>query len=1107
MKKSLLSVVLVIFCSSLFGQEWVNKMLDPTVNFYEVQDAFYDHWGDKGYERGKGYKQFKRWEYKMEPRVYPTGERIDSRVYVDAWKKIKKMQNTLEKDNAEWEPVGPSSWNSVGWNPGLGRINAIIEDPNDANTIYVCTPSGGLWKSTDSGDSWTPLTDNLPAIGASGLAIDPNNSDVLYLATGDGDGSDTYSFGVLKSTDGGESWSTTSLIYDLSQSIKCSKILMDPTDTDKLYVATSVGLVVSNNGGNSWYNAVNGSIRDIEFKPGDPSVIYASGTKFYRSTDSGASFNQVSAGLPSASAVNRLAIAVTPANPELVYMIAGDDDDSGFYGFFKSDDSGESFSLQSNTPNILTYSEIGDGDGGQSWYDLAIAASTTDEDVVYTGGINVWKTNDGGANWEIKSHWVYPSGIGYTHADIHELTTYGNKLYCGSDGGIFSSTDAGNSWADHSDGLQISQFYRIAISTTDPNLILTAAQDNGTNLFDDNTYTHLLGGDGNAALIDYTNDQVMYSAYPGGDFQRSTDGGQNFNGFSEGIDESGAWVTPFKLHPTNPNIIFGAFENVWRKSGNSPWEKISDFSISGTLQAMCIAPSDPDIIYVSSYGTLLKTTDGGANWSNVGGLPNNSITSIEIHPENSSEVWLTMSGYNENSKVFHSVNGGESWENLTFNLPNIPANCIAYQQGSDGGIYVGTDAGVFYKDNTYENWAPYNAGLPNVIINQILFQYQTSEVVIGTFGRGVWKNQFFDSSGLIPVAKFSAEKNLICAGDSIEFIDQSLNISDSLLWTFEGGNPEQTTAINPTVTYNSAGNFNAKLWVANPNGSDSLIAENSIHVLSQTGEATPVVEGFENAANLTDLSWFVENPDELNQWQLNTETGYNSSQSVWLNNYSNPSGTEDALSSRTFDLSELDTAIVTMRVAFAKKPQSATETLKVLISTDCGDSWTLKKLMTSLLDFPSAEPTDAPFAPSDSTQWNFVVVDNITPEERTENFRIRLVFRSNGGNNLYVDNINIRDEAVPVTITEPASPFSEVEIYPNPVVRTGARVKIATKFPTNLEVDLYDATGKRISNIFDGRVDSDRKSIPLSVKDLAPGAYMLLLRSDEGSQSELFIVE
>ena len=1106
MKKILFSVVLIGFTGFLSAQEWVNKMMDPDVNFYEVQDAFNQHWGDKGYERGKGWKQYKRWEYNVAARTYPTGDRNHSKEYFEAWKQVQKMNLNDVKSGSDWQPVGPTSWESQGWNPGLGRINAIVEDPSNPNTIYAATPAGGLWKSINSGNDWTPITDNLPAIGASGLAIDHNDSNILYLATGDGDGSDTYSFGVMKSTDGGLSWDPTSLIHNIADGVRCTKILMDPTNSQKLWVSTNQGMFVTTNAGDSWTQTLIDNIRDIEIKPGDPSVIYCSGKKFYKSIDGGMSFTQIFEGAPSSIAVNRLAIAVSADNPNVVYMVAGSDEDSGFYGLYRSNNSGDSFELRSNSPNILTYSEVGDGEGGQSWYDLAIAASPNDANEIYVGGINVWRSDDGGTNWTIVSHWVHPSSIGYTHADIHTLDTYGNKIYCGSDGGIFVSSDFGNTWTDLSEGLQISQYYRIAVSTTNPDYILTASQDNGTNLFSaPGNYDHLLGGDGNMALIDYSNDQIMYSAYPGGEFQRSTNGGMSFSGFSNGLEESGAWVTPLEIHPTNHNILFSAFENVWKVGSNGIWAPISNFPFAGTLLALKVAPSNADVIYTSTYGTIRKTVDGGENWSTItSGLPNLTITGIEVHPTDPNEVWITMSGYNSNAKVFHSVNGGSNWQNITLNLPNIPVNCVSYQLGSNDGIYIGTDAGVYYKDADNINWSSYNNGLPNVIIKQIIFQYQSGKVLLGTFGRGVWENEFYDPGSVMPVVNFSANKHLVCMGETVNFLNQSVNISSNVLWTFEGGTPSTTTEISPTVTYNEGGIFSAKLWAANDNGADSLIVENYITVMDTVGTAVPYTEDFEAANSINDIPWYLGDEDDQNTWKINNEVGYQSDKSVWINNFVNLPNQFDYLNSTTFNLSEMDTAIVTMRVAYARKPSSSLETLRISISTDCGETWIFKKVYNSSSVLSSADPTDAPFIPANDLEWNLLTIDNIQPHQRTENFRIQLQFKSNGGNNIYVDDINIVDPT-PVNVKNRKSAFDRLNVYPNPA-SDFTTVKISARNADDAKIELFDVQGRSIKNLWSGKINEGENSIQLPLKGIAPGIYTLSVKTTNGDQNIQLVV-
>ena len=1098
--KYILSAVFLWMATIAFAQPWVEMMDDPNVNFYEVQKAFDEAWGDHGYERGKGYKQFKRWEFFTEQRVYPSGNRDLAEKFWMGAQQAQAIPGKEAKSQSLWQPVGPVQWESIGWNPGLGRINAITVDPNDASKIYASTPSGGLWVYAD--ETWTSLTDHLPSIGATGLAIDPDDSDVMYLATGDGDGSDTYSIGVLKSINGGQTWLETGLTLGVAAGQRIGRIIMNPDDSENIYAAGSPGLFATTNAGDTWTQLLSGTHRDVRLKPGNSQVIYAAGTnKFRYSTDGGETFQNAS-GLPNSSEVNRYAIAVTPANPELVYLLAGKSSDSGFLGLYRSQDSGQTFELMSDSPNIFTYSEIGEGEGGQSWYDMAIAASPTDENHIVVGGINVWASLDGGATWQIKSHWVYPSALGYTHADIHSLDFYGDKLYCGSDGGIFRSDNDGDAWTDLSDGLQISQYYRIAASTTDPHKLLVGSQDNGTNLFGaGDTYTHLLGGDGNAAAIDYSNDNIMYAAYPGGNFQRSSDGGSNFYNFTSSISETGAWVTPFDLHPTQPEIAFAAYENVW-KYDQGIWAKMGELPTSSTLNAMEISPADPSVIYTSTFSSLYRTSEGTDEWTPIyGGLPNLYITDIETDPENADRVWVTFSGYNADHKVYHSENGGQTWTNITENLPNLPVNCISYLQGSDDGLYIGTDNGVFYRSNESPNWSSFNDGLPNVIVKQILFHYGSQKVIVATYGRGVWKNDFFDGDNLSPTANFSASPRLICSGDSVSFSNFSVNASSGAQWLFEGGSPATSTEFSPTVTYNTPGIFDVRLIAFNNELADTLLFSDYLQVLSSTGEAAPFFEDFEEP--LATRPWIVSMAGDPVGWEQ-TDIGYLSDHSIWVDNFSNPAGKSEIIDSHPLDLSALDTAFVTMRVAYAPKPNMSIETLKVYVSTDCGETWSYKRIFMSFSELASAASTAEPFVPVSEDEWNFLVVDNIEPEERTDDFRLRLEFTTGGGNNIYIDDINIVDEII-VGIPSRENPNYLAEVVPNPA-KGSAELRFTLPTTTSLGMRIVNASGQAVYMDENRRYPSGENRMELNLEHLKPGVYFIELTSVLGRGVQKLVV-
>ncbi|MEL6823579.1 MAG: glycosyl hydrolase, partial [Calditrichota bacterium] len=475
-----LSASTVLFAQQ---QEWVEKMEDPEANFYDIQQSFNEYWDGREVSKGSGWKPFKRWEYFMEPRVYPSGKIPRPDATAKAMRAY-RASGAKTNSSADWQPLGPSQWNEgFGWNPGIGRINCSVVDPQNPNKIYIGAPSGGFWRTSNGGQTWETTTDNLPVLGVTAIVIDPTDSDIIYIGTGDGDAGDTYSIGVLRSTDGGTTWQTTGLNWDISQTRRISKMLIDPGNANVLLAATNNGVYKSVDSGANWTRTATGNFKDIEFKPGDPSTVYAAGRTFLRSTNGGDSFNQITQGVPPSVQVIRFAIAVTPANPNYVYILAGNQS-AGFLGLYRSDNSGASFTTRSTSPNILGYAPDGSTSGGQAWYDLAIAVSTTDAEEVYTGGVNIWKSVNGGASWNINAYWFYPNqSIAYVHADIHSLdfheTLGGAALYAGSDGGLWSTNDSGNNWTELSQGIETSQFYRFSNSPIDPGLIIGGTQDNG----------------------------------------------------------------------------------------------------------------------------------------------------------------------------------------------------------------------------------------------------------------------------------------------------------------------------------------------------------------------------------------------------------------------------------------------------------------------------------------------------------------------------------------------------------------------------------------------------------------------------------------------------
>lgn len=1064
--KKFLSLLLLIIAIPFFstGQEWVEKMQDPNINFYEVQESFNKYWEGKKYEKGQGWKQFKRWEYFMEPRVYPTGKRPNP---AQTWKEYEKFkdlysaQKTKGKQNkaANWTSLGPSSWNTVSYNPGIGRINCVAVHPGNSNIIYVGAPSGGCWRSNDGGSSWAPLFDDQAVLGVSGIAIHPQNPDTIFVATGDGDGADTYSIGVLRSNDGGQTWITTGLNWTTSLYKKTSKIIIHPTQPDTMWVASSDGVYRTTDGGITWSQTLMATIKDIELKPNAPNTVYASGDAFYKSTNSGASFSQITTGVPSSSSVNRLAIAVTPANSNYIYMLAGDASDGGFYGLYRSTNSGSSFSLRANTPNILTYDKTGSGSGGQSWYDLALEASTTNANVIYTGGINVWKSTDGGQNFNLKTHWYYPSSpYGYVHADIHNLQSIGNKLFCSSDGGVFTSTDGGNSWNDITTGIEITQFYRLGGSATNSGYILAGAQDNGCNLKNGTQWTHVRGADGMECAIDYSNINNMYCSSQFGTIYKSTNGGGSFSSISGSITESGGWVTPYLIDPNNPNTLFAGYENVWKSTnGGGTWFPISNFSGSSKIRALAVAPSNSNYIYAGFQGNLYKTTNGGSNWTYVSsGLPNSSITYITIHDNNPDVLWVSLSGFSAGQKVYLTTNGGSSWTNISGNLPNLPVNCITYEYGTQGGLYVGTDLGVYYTDSTLSNWQAYNTNLPNVIVEELEIHYNSGKIRAATHGRGIWESDIYQPTNSPPVAQFSASDTVICPSDSIQFFDQSLYANPQWKWYFQGGTPSTSNQQNPIVKYNSQGTFDVSLVVSNSNGNDSLMKLGHISVTYPPGSNLPLSEGFESGLPAPG-QWSILNPDNDNSWEHSSTTGGfgTSSSSDYMDNFSNNTvGNKDYIISPVLDFSSVLKAGFIFDLAYARYSSTYSDTLAIYYTTDCGIT-KMKLWEKGGTNLSTRADYTSYFTPT-STEWRRDSVD-ISPVLGKTGVQFLFENRNGWGNTLYLDNINIISYSS-VGKETLSSPFV-FKAYPNPF-ESGVNIEFGRSFKEGVQIKLYNNLGQ-----------------------------------------------
>ncbi len=816
-------------------------MTDTNANFYDIVKEFDTYWKDRPYEKGKGYKAFKRWQWFAEPRVFPSGNlKFASRGYalekyqefLNENPKLEETSNNLSSASsvANWTPLGPFGSPAGG---GAGRIQVICANPTNTNSFYVGSAAGGFWITNNGGISYTTTTDQLGSCGVSDIAINSINTNIIYISTGDRDAGDTYATGVLKSIDGGLTWSNTGLVWQTIQQRRIYRLLINPINPNTLIAATSVGIYRSLNAGQNWSLISSGNYVDAEYRPNDTTTVYAvTSNGLSKSINGGASFAGVSA-FPSGISANRLSIAVSRANANYLYVLVSNNS-NGFGGLYRSLNSGTTFSLMSSSPNIFDWSTTGNGTGGQGWYDIAIDASPSNANEIIAGGVNSWKSTNGGANWVLNSHWYGGGGKPYVHADLHYvLYTSGTTCFLGTDGGVSKTSNNGQNWTEINGNMNIAQMYKIGLASNNSSKLITGHQDNGSNLLNGSNWSQVYGGDGMDCFIDWNNNNTLVASTQNGGFTRSINGGANWSAIVSGLSGNPAWVAPIVQDPISANTYYCGYQNVFKSTnqGNT-WTIISNFNT--TLDEIKVSPLNPNIIFATSTNAIWKTSNGGTTWSNITPtnlIGNNQITDLTMDNLNPNNIYITLSGYSAGIKVLASYNGGSTWINYSQGLPNIPTNCIVYVKNSPQGLYIGTDVGVYYREANMSNWISYFTGLPNIIVQDLEIYYSTGKLRAATYARGVWETNLYSNPTSPPTAAFNTQFSPGCINTSLQFNDVSANSPNSWNWTFSGGSPSTSTVQSPSVTFPATGIYTVSLLSSNGFG-PSAIYTNTISIVN-----------------------------------------------------------------------------------------------------------------------------------------------------------------------------------------------------------------------------------------------------------------------------------
>lgn len=738
------------------------------------------------------YLHWKRWEWYMQTRLDKDGNFVnisERLLHVIEEQKPQDQQREAQATNAVagsttsvWSLIGPTSVTGGNANQlsGIGRADRIAFHPTDPNIIYLGAPAGGLWKTTNAGTNWYPVAGFLPGLSVSGIVVDHQNPNTIYVLTGDGNASlpnyftSIYGFtrqsaGLFKSIDGGQNFERMPPLPTTVTTYFGYKLVQDPTFNNVLLAATTNGLFRSNNYGATWTRPIADPVFDVEFKPNGAGTTYASTSSGVSiSTDYGANFNTASNFNFSVFFSIRIELAVTPSNPNVVYALAGDGGSlaGSFKGVFKSTNSGINFTRQCNTPNILGRNTGGGDANEQNIYNLGIAVSPSDENNVLTCGLTVWRSTNSGASFVFSTTYAESFGAAsqYIHPDVHDIAfnPLNNWLYAASDGGFYRSTNNGISWQDLSLGFATTQIYHMGGFEGNNSLVSIGCQDNGVRArkFNNGNFEAVLGGDGFDVAYSPANSGISYVTTNGGIVKALT------SGTLSGTTPSNILTfPPVAAHPTDVNTVYTAGAGVVYKSTNAAvsWTSSSAFS----NRAIKTCQANVNRVYTASVGFgVFRSDDGGTSWSNIqdNGLPSGSITDVNVCPSNSDIVWVTYGGFTTNTKVFYSTNAGVNWQNLSGTLPNLPVNCV-YLDASNNA-YIGTDIGVYYQANDKVDWTPYYNFLPKVPVTDI---YETNGMLrASTFGRGVWECAIYSAcdadftlSGSVSGQKFYQTSNTI----------------------------------------------------------------------------------------------------------------------------------------------------------------------------------------------------------------------------------------------------------------------------------------------------------------------------------------------------------
>lgn len=752
-----------------------------------------------------------------------------------------------------WNLVGPSPMTMLNWAMGkvAGRVTSFAYDPSDVETLYLGTASGGVWKSTNGGTSWTPIFDQVgtQSIGSIYVQAAPNKR--IWVGTGEqGQGCVSYfGLGLWVSNDEGASFveangnganrMEASFITAIAGNASDPDVLLAGGEgycEDGNYITS--GLYRTADAGQNWSKILDGQITDIAYNPANPATYFAALSRgsdpnggVYRSTDDGNTWTRLENGIIFGSGYRRTRLAISPSDPMTVYALVN----RGAVFLYKSIDGGDTWTTQ-NT-NACE---------GQCSYNLCIAVHPTNPNTVLVGSIRHSRsTNSGVSLVPLTSGW----GSGQTvHQDTHVVyydrggvgrAANPDLYWVGTDGGLWKTEDGGNNYQHLNHGLNITQFYDIEVHPNNQNMIFGGAQDNSSSRGNNNPEWNVtvVTGDGFMNAIDPNNPNIVYqNSYPQGglpNIARSTSGGGpnsfSFIGASGMTPGPFTWVTPMDItYDGNNTALFVGSDRIFRSTNNgNNWTLISDDLSNGSINVINSEfIGGKAVIYVGTQdGQIHRCLDASIATplfeDITANYPGGNVSDVAIDPQNVNRAFATRAAFGLN-KLYRTSDGGTSWDPVGTGLPDIPANTVAIDPQDSDRVFVGTDIGVFMSIDGGNQFTSFTQGMPlGSVVTDLEIDDNPYILTAGTYGRSAWQ------IALAPLA-VGAEDLDGCATSTISL---STDVSGGLAplnfeWSILSGPDTAIAQINdptlaqPNFTPTAAGSFTLRLTVTDSSNSN-----------------------------------------------------------------------------------------------------------------------------------------------------------------------------------------------------------------------------------------------------------------------------------------------